>query len=36
MIRRVRSKKDKRQYYLVLNEEHIDVYKREHQKELLD
>ncbi len=32
MIRRVRSKKDKRQYYLVLNEEHIDVYKREHKR----
>ena len=32
MIRRVRSKKDKRQYYLVLNEEHIDVYNREHKR----
>ena len=32
IIKRVRSKKDKRQYYLELNEEHIDVYKKVHKR----
>lgn len=32
MIKRVRSKKDKRQYYLVLNEEHIALYQKQHKR----
>lgn len=32
MIKRVRSKKDKRQYYLVLNEEHVNIYKKQHKQ----
>jgi len=32
MIQRIRSTKDKRQFYLELNEDNIDVYQKEHRR----